>query len=152
MIKKLCNVFLFVILRTGSISAQKKWFYLAAEFEKQISDDGSQVLDVRTPEEYAGSHIKNSLQADWLNKRTIYRTGCSTSTNSNPYTFIVEVVVRSNEAAKWMRNNGFQNVFELQNGFIAWKKNNKPIESDTRDTQMSMAEYHSSKSFASCFD
>lgn len=34
-------------------------------------------------------------------------------------------------------------VFELQNGFIAWKKNNKSVEADTSGKQLSMADYES---------
>ena len=49
--------------------------------------------------------------------------------------------VRSNDAAKWLRHDGFQQVFELQNGFIAWKKNNRPVEIDTVVDQMSLADY-----------
>lgn len=142
MSKKLCNVFLFVILLSCSISAQKKWVLPPAEFQQQISVDGSQVLDVRTPEEYAGSHITNSLQADWL-VREQFINRVQYLDKSKPVYIYCESGGRSSEAGKWMRNNGFQNVFELQQGMIGWRKQNLLSESVARDTQMNMAEYDS---------
>ena len=40
----------------------------STEFEKRINTQQPQLLDVRTAGEYQSGHLKNSLQADWLNK------------------------------------------------------------------------------------
>ena len=73
MIKYLLTFLFFLLFFAPVLLSQKKTAIPDGEFEKQISNPGVQVLDVRTAGEYAASHIKNSLQADWLNKRRIYR-------------------------------------------------------------------------------
>ena len=56
-----------------SCTAQSKYDLSPDEFEKGISKDSVQVLDVRTPGEYAGGHIKGSLLADWNNREEFKR-------------------------------------------------------------------------------
>lgn len=48
---------------------------------------------------------------------------------------------RSNDAGKWLRKNGFQQVLELQDGFLAWNKNQQPVEATAVVNQMTLKEY-----------
>lgn len=57
-----------------SCTAQTKTALNADEFEKAITTkENIQILDVRTPGEFFGGHIKNALQADWNNKTEFER-------------------------------------------------------------------------------
>ena len=142
MIRHLCIAFLFLFLSGPGAFSQKKNILAPGEFEQQINKGGIQILDVRTSQEYFGGHIKNSLQADWLNRKQ-FNERVQHIDKTKPLFVYCGSGVRSNDAAKWLRDEGFQWVFELQNGFIAWKNNNRPIESDTAIKQMSMADYQS---------
>ena len=140
MIKQVCvGLSLFLLLLQG-VYSQKKLLPVK-EFEKQINQKEIQLLDVRTSEEYSAGHIKTSLHADWLNKEE-FIDRVQHLDKTEPLYVYCGSGVRSSEAAKWLRTDGFQNVLELENGFISWRKNNKEIEADTAFTQMTMEEYH----------
>jgi rhodanese-related sulfurtransferase len=139
MIKQVCaGLSVFLLLLPG-VFGQKK-ILPVNEFEKQLSQKEAQLLDVRTSEEYSAGHIRNSLHADWLKRDQFVETVQHLEKNQALYVYCGSGV-RSSDAAKWMRSNGFRNVFELENGFISWKKNNKEIEADSAVSQMPMSEY-----------
>jgi len=56
-----------------SCTAQTKTSLTADEFEKAVTKDSVQLLDVRTPGEYASGHIKNTLLANWNDKEEFSR-------------------------------------------------------------------------------
>ncbi|MBC7828570.1 MAG: hypothetical protein H7122_12540 [Chitinophagaceae bacterium] len=142
MIRRLWTAVILFLFIVPGVFSQKKPVLSPDEFEQQINQAGIQLLDVRTSEEYAGGHIKNALQANWLNKGE-FRERVMHLDKASPLYVYCGSGVRSNDAAKWFRNEGFQRVFELQHGFAAWKKNNKPIESDTVVRQISIKDYES---------
>ena len=132
------GMYLFLFLLTGAFGQKK--ILSVNEFEKQLTRKESQLLDVRTTEEYSAGHIRNSLHADWLDKEQFADRVQHLNKNQPLYIYCGSGI-RSSEAAKWLRADGFQNVLELENGFIFWKKNAKEIEVDTAINQMSMGEY-----------
>lgn len=96
------------------------------EFSKEISAPDVQLLDVRTPEEYAEGHIAgavnvNVADADFLEqvektmdkKRTVY-VYCRSGR-------------RSLNAARILDSNGFSCV-NMEGGIIDWEKQGKKIE------------------------
>ncbi|HEX7903147.1 MAG TPA: rhodanese-like domain-containing protein [Chitinophagaceae bacterium] len=112
----------------------------ADEFEKGLLKDSIQVLDVRTAGEYNNGHIKNSMLADW-NNQSQFRERIEYVDKNRPVYIYCLVGARSAAAAAWMRKNGFADVIELQGGFNAWKQNNKPVEANSNEKQMSLEEY-----------
>lgn len=110
------------------------------KFEKAISKTGIQLLDVRTPGEFRSGHIKNSLQADWNNKAEFNDRIQYVDKNKPVYVYCL-VGARSAAAADWMRQNGFTNVYELQGGLNAWKKDGKKLEGASNETQMTIEQY-----------
>ena len=132
--------FILLLFFVPVLLSQKKTVIPDGEFEEQVTKTGVQVLDVRTAGEYAASHIKHSLQADWLNNKQ-FKERVQYLDKAHPVYVYCGSGVRSNDAAKWLRQEGFQQVFELQNGIISWKKNNRPVEIDSAVNQMSLAEY-----------
>lgn len=128
------HVFLFI-----SAFAQKKPVLSPVKFQEEISAAGIQVLDVRTMEEYTIGHIKNSLQADWLDSKQFHdRT--QHLDKSRPLYVYCASGARSADAAKKLRKQGFE-VYELQNGITGWNRNNLPLERDAVTEQMTMAQY-----------
>jgi thioredoxin len=131
------SISLLIVVAT---SGQDKAVLSATEFHQQIKRPGIQLLDVRTPQEYNAGHIHDSFQADWLNQEQ-FRQRVKYLDKEKPLYVYCGSGVRSNDAGKWLRSNGFQQVFELQNGIIGWKKNKNPLESETVVKQLTKAEY-----------
>jgi thioredoxin-like negative regulator of GroEL len=48
---------------------------------------------------------------------------------------------RSNEAAKWLTQNGFILVVDLKGGLLQWRKSGKPLEKAENIPQMSAAQF-----------
>ena len=99
----------------------------ANEFEALMADDASvQVIDVRTPDEYAQGFIKNSTlmnfndpsfksQLESLNKNKAVAVYCHSG-------------ARSNQAFEMMKEMGFKKIYELQGGIVAWQDGGKQIQ------------------------
>lgn len=139
------SVSLLIIL---AASGQNKPVLSSAEFKEQIKHPGIQLLDVRTSEEYNAGHIEHSFLADWLNGQQ-FRERVKYLDKTKPLYVYCGSGVRSSDAAKWLRTNGFQQVYELQNGIIGWKKNKNPLESEKPTPQLSNADYEAMTGVAS---
>ena len=126
-----------------SCTAQNKTALNANEFESGISskDSSIQILDVRTPAEYAGGHIKGSLLADW-NNRTEFERRVSFIDKDKPLYVYCLGGGRSAKAAEKLRSEGYKNVYELQGGINAWKAADKPVEGKAAGRQMSLQEFN----------
>lgn len=140
------NVLLYLLLFTV-ISCQSQpgneTRLNADEFEKGLTKQGIQVLDVRTANEFKSGHIKNALQADWTNKKQFSERLNYVDQDKPVYIYCL-VGSRSAYAADWMRSNGFKNVIELTGGINAWKRAGKPVEGSSNEKQMTLEEYQAS--------
>ena len=123
-----------------SCNAQTKNNLTADEFEKGISTDSIQLLDVRTVGEFNSGHIKNALWADWNNDTEFERRTSFIDKKKPVYVYCLSGG-RSASAASLMRKKGF-NVFELKGGINAWKASNKIIEGKSAAQQMTLDEYN----------
>ena len=125
-----------------SCTAQVKNNLTADEFEKGINNkDSIQILDVRTPGEYAGGHLKGALLADWNNKKEFDRRIAFIDKNKPVYVYCL-AGGRSAAAADKMRAAGYQQVFELNGGINSWKAAGKPVEGKTEGKQMTIEEFN----------
>ncbi len=109
------------------------------EFEKALAQSNSQLLDVRTSEEYQSGHLSNALLADWNNQNEFKTRVQSLDKNKPVYTYCLSGA-RSGAATQWLRENGFT-AYNLAGGINAWKKSDKPIEQDKAVTQILLSEY-----------
>jgi len=131
----LCTAILF------SCTAQTKTNLSADEFETFVSKDSVQILDVRTPGEYASGHIKNTLLANWNDKEEFNRRITFINKNKPVYVYCL-AGGRSAAAAEKMRGMGFKAVYELQGGMNAWKAANKSVEGASNAKQMSLEAFY----------
>ena len=97
----------------------------AAAFESKISDTKVVVLDVRTSDEYAESHIANSINIDVLSD--YFTTDISQLDKGCTYAIYCRSGKRSADAASKMEEIGFTSTFNLTGGIIAWVENGKPV-------------------------
>ncbi|MDB5211293.1 MAG: hypothetical protein JWQ30_2120 [Sediminibacterium sp.] len=112
----------------------------SAEFEKRINTQQPQLLDVRTAGEYQSGHLKNSLQADWLNKNE-FADRIKYIDKTKPILVYCASGVRSAAAAKWLLDNGFADVQNLKGGLTAWKMEGKTVEAVEMKAQLTVAQY-----------
>jgi rhodanese-related sulfurtransferase len=132
---------LMMILTSCHSSAQKGKEVKPDEFEKALADKNIQLLDVRTAGEFRNGYIKGALQANWNNETEFKERTLALDKNKPVYVYCLSGP-RSSAAAEWLREKGFENVVELNGGFINWKRNNKPVEGLADVKQMTLAEYH----------
>jgi rhodanese-related sulfurtransferase len=133
--------FSFYMLLLSSCTAQTKTSLLADEFEKAIAKGPVQILDVRTPGEYASGHIKNTLLANWNDTKEFERRIAFVDKKKPVYVYCL-AGGRSAAAAEKMRGLGYENVYELKGGINAWKAGNKPVEAASTAKQMTMEEFN----------
>lgn len=121
-----------------SCTAQVKNNVTADEFEKGIGNkDSVQILDVRTPVEYAGGHIEGALLADWNNEKEFERRVAFIDKQKPVYVYCL-AGGRSALAAEKLRTAGYEKVFELDGGIKAWKAAGKPVEGKKNEAQMTV--------------
>ncbi len=111
-----------------------------AEFEKNIQTIQPQLLDVRTAREYQSSHLKNALQADWLNQQQFAERTQYLDKTKPVYVYCASGA-RSAEAAKWLLSKGFTNVQNLKGGISAWKVEGRAVEAVNSEAQMPVSKY-----------
>ncbi len=137
----LIATFLFSAL-IFSCTAQTKTNLTAEEFEKEITTkENIQILDVRTPGEFFGGHIKNALQADWNDKAEFERRIAFVDKAKPVYVYCL-AGGRSAAAAEKLRGMGYSNVYELKGGTNAWRAANKPLEGNSNEKQMTLDEFN----------
>ena len=100
------------------------------EFEKKLSSkQGVQLIDVRTPQEYAGGHLRNALN---INIRSDdFDDGLNKLDKTKPIMVYCLSGGRSSLAAKKMQEMGFNEVYDLDGGIMKWRNAGKPVESGT---------------------
>jgi len=96
------------------------------EFDRLRADKSAVVLDVRTPREYAGGRLPGALLIDWYASDFDKKVG--ELDKSKTYLVYCAVGGRSAEACTKMRKLGFASLYNLDGGFKAWAKADKPVE------------------------
>lgn len=99
----------------------------AAKFQAVIDSlSNEQLVDVRTPGEFEGGHIKGATNIDW--NGSDFGSQAGMLDKSKPVMVYCLSGGRSASAANWFRSNGFTNVYELQSGVRGWSMAGMPLE------------------------
>ena len=110
------------------------------EFAEKIkTTENPQILDVRTPDEFASAHIDKAVNVNWNgddfdSKATVYD-------KSKPVFVYCLSGGRSKKAAAKLNELGFTSVYELDGGFINWNDKNAP-KTETSENGMTMNEFN----------
>lgn len=116
----------------------------AAAFDKDIQQPDVQVFDVRTAGEFNTGHLPHALQADYTKKEEFKDRVQYLDKKKTVYIYCLSGG-RSSAAAKWMRENGFSDVVELEGGINAWKQAGKPLDGVAdKQPELSIADYDKS--------
>ena len=92
-------------------------------FEKAIHSTGAQLVDVRTEEEFNEDHIAGAILID-IRKDDFAQQVTKLLRSDKPVAVYCRAGVRSRKASEMLLSRGFQ-VFNLDRGFIQWKKDGK---------------------------
>lgn len=129
-------LFMIIVSSCDGI-AQQKLSITVAEFDSKWKTGSCQLLDVRTAAEYRTGHLKNALQADWLNKQQ-FEERTKHLDKSKPLLVYCASGVRSEQAAKWLFKQGFAEVFNLKGGSSAWQQEGKQVEAEAAIAPMAV--------------
>ena len=95
------------------------------EFAEQIKQPNTQILDVRTPAEFAEGHLNNSLNIDFQSEN--FDSQIQTLDKSKSYAVYCRSGVRSAMAAEEMSHLGFKFVSNMVGGILEWSAAGLPI-------------------------
>lgn len=112
-------LFLFTISSCDGQTSKNIKSVSAEIFAKKINETSkSQILDVRTPEEFESEKIDNAINANWLGDSFI--TDVAKLDKSKPVFVYCKSGGRSSKAAAKLAELGFKNIYELQGGILKW--------------------------------
>ncbi len=86
-------------------------------FAKETNENGIQIIDVRTPEEYAQGHIENAVNINIMDSN--FETEVSKLDKSKKTLVYCKSGGRSTDAANKLSNLGFENISNLVAGLLA---------------------------------
>ena len=90
-------------------------------FAEAIKNDNVQLLDVRTPKEYAEGHIADAKLLNYFEK-DVFRKYASKLDKSEPIYLYCRSGNRSQKAAKILADMGFTEIYDLKGGYMNWAK------------------------------
>lgn len=130
----------FTILScNGQITKKHESVSPESFLEKINKTQNAQILDVRTPEEYASGHIDNAKNINWLNNNFV--VNAEKLDKSKPIFVYCKSGGRSSKAAAKLAELGFTNIYELQGGILKWNAAGF-IKADDKIIGMSSQEYN----------
>lgn len=108
---------------SGCLKAQSNDMYTdtdVAGFANLLKDKNVQLLDVRTPEEYAEGHIRGAKNIN-VYDRNFIEVAVESLDKSRPVAVYCRSGRRSAEAAELLAKKGYK-VTNLEGGYLAWEK------------------------------
>ena len=116
----------------------------AEAFNQKLQQTPSaQVIDVRTPEEFATGHLAQASNVDY--NAADFAQQLEKLDKSKPVFVYCLSGGRSSSAAAQMQQLGFEQVYGLDKGLLAWKQAQLPLETRNAQTEegggMSMEEF-----------
>jgi rhodanese-related sulfurtransferase len=94
------------------------------EFQADIKPD-VQLIDARTPGEYAQGHLANAMNLDWNGGALQERV--SELDPKKPVLIYCASGRRSAAAAAFLKEKGFTNVIDMAGGIGAWQQAGMPV-------------------------
>lgn len=98
----------------------------AAEAARLVEESKVTVLDIRTPGEYQGGHIKGAVNIDF--NAADFEAKLRELDRSKPYLVHCQGGGRSGRSLKTFVKLGFAKIYHLDGGVSAWEDAGKPLE------------------------
>jgi phage shock protein E len=97
----------------------------AARFSEVVATSGTQVLDVRTPAEFAAGHLEGAVNIDVEDPS--FASRIATLDDGATYAVYCRSGNRSQSAVAQMADAGIGSIYELQGGINEWAAAGLPI-------------------------
>ena len=91
----------------------------------QVTRSGSVILDVSEPAEYKKGHIPNSINMTLKSMKE--GLGKLEKQKKKTVVVVCQAGNKAQSAAKMLIKGGFENVYVLSGGMMAWRKENLPV-------------------------
>ena len=92
---------------------------------QHIGDPDFVILDIRTPKEYQGGHIENSIMIDFYSKT--FAADVSQLDKEKKYLIYCRSGNRSARSLGLFKKLEFQKIFHLSSGINSWKSEGLPL-------------------------
>jgi rhodanese-related sulfurtransferase len=92
----------------------------AETFKTAIKSKNTQLIDVRTSNEYDYGHIENAVNVDFF-ERDKFITYFKTLDKSKPIYLYCRSGSRSRSASKTLEDLGFKEIYDLKGGILRYK-------------------------------
>jgi rhodanese-related sulfurtransferase len=120
----------FAILSCNGQPSKKIESVTPEVFAEKIKEiPNAQILDVRTPEEFASEHIDKATNSNWLGNDFV--ANAEKLDKSKPVFVYCKSGGRSAKAAVKLAELGFKTIYELQGGITKWNAAGLSKPSDT---------------------
>ncbi len=119
------SVISFTLLSCGSQQQEGISVLEPNVYEQKLNEKEVQLIDVRTPQEYAEGHIANAKNINV--KSSDFETQIETLDKEKPVMVYCLGGVRSANAANVLKQKGFKNIIDLQGGISNWQNAGKPV-------------------------
>ncbi len=92
----------------------------ASDYKIKLAQDSTiQLVDVRTPDEFATGHIEGAMNINYWGDD--FETAIQKLDKKRPVLLYCKSGVRSNKAAAVMQKLGFIELYNLEGGYLTWK-------------------------------
>ncbi|MEO6695564.1 MAG: rhodanese-like domain-containing protein [Ignavibacteria bacterium] len=95
-------------------------------FNQMLENDSCVILDVRTPEEFFSGHLRGASHYDFYNEK--FEEEIDGLDKNKTFLVYCKSGGRSRQAMFLMRDLGFEEVYNLSGGIIAWNEQGLSIE------------------------
>ncbi|WP_298543714.1 rhodanese-like domain-containing protein [uncultured Aquimarina sp.] len=95
------------------------------EMDSLLEMEKVQLVDVRTPQEYAEGHIEGAINIDFSDEN--FETLISEVDKSKPVAVYCGRGGRSGKCSAYMKKAGFTKIYDLDGGITEWKYKGKTL-------------------------
>ncbi|WP_378177314.1 rhodanese-like domain-containing protein [Aquimarina sp. SS2-1] len=129
-IKSILTLIFFSILLLNCKDANNKdaavvELITVEEMDSLLEMEKVQLIDVRTPNEYAEGHIEGAINIDFSDEN--FETLISEVDKSKPVAVYCGRGGRSNKCSSYMKKAGFTKIYDLDGGITEWKYKGKDL-------------------------
>jgi rhodanese-related sulfurtransferase len=117
---------LFLMVACTSPSTSQVQQISNQDLVKLMENKDLQLIDVRTPEEVADGFIKGAINIDF--RGADFESKIGAMDRNKPIAVYCGAGIRSGGASELLLELGFQDIYDLSEGFSQWKEDSQPIE------------------------
>ena len=111
--------FLSTLFGTKNEASDKIAILDASTYADAISGAKVQLVDVRTPNEFNGGHIKNAINIDFFDQSK-FEKSFEKLDREKPVYLYCRSGARSQKAARKLVTIGFSKIYDLKGGYMLW--------------------------------